>query len=133
MTFYIRPYAHRRLGRRWGAPMAADYENQGYALAVNVQEEEDAYVLTAIVPGLRSEDLSIQVIEDVVRIEGEYRPAEGEHLLRELPFGSFKRTLRLPAPLDPNKAEASIENGILTLRLPKAESARPKVIKVVSK
>jgi HSP20 family protein len=50
--------------------------------------------------------------------------------MRELPHGSFRRTLRLPATLDPEKAQAKITDGVLTLRLPKAESSRPKTIKV---
>jgi len=53
--------------------------------------------------------------------------------LRELPGGSFRRTLRLPAPVDSAKVEAKIADGVLTLRLPKAESARPKTIKIASK
>jgi HSP20 family protein len=77
--------------------------------------------------------LNIQIIEDTLSIEGEYGQHEGETLMSELPAGSFRRTLRLPAVLDVEKAEAHIENGVLTLRVPKAESARPKTIKVASK
>jgi HSP20 family protein len=53
--------------------------------------------------------------------------------MSELPAGAFRRTLRLPTELDAEKAVASIENGVLTLRVPKAESAKPKSIKVISK
>jgi len=89
-------------------------------------------VLTALVPGLSAEDLNISMFEDVVRIEGEYPQDENEYLLRELPLGSFQRALRLPAAVDSAKVEAKIADGILTLRLPKAESARPKTIKIQS-
>jgi HSP20 family protein len=51
-------------------------------------------------------------------------------MLQELPHGEFSRSLRLPVELDAAKAEAKIEDGLLTLRVPKAESARPKTIKV---
>jgi len=85
------------------------------------------------VPGLKAEDLKIEIVEDALSIEGEFGQHEGEYLMSELPAGTFRRTLRLPSELDAEKAAASIENGILTLRVPKAESARPKTIKVVTK
>jgi HSP20 family protein len=77
--------------------------------------------------------VKIQVLEDVVRIEGDFPRDENEYLLQELPNGSFRRELRLPSELDADKVEAKIADGVLTLRLPKAESARPKTIKVASK
>jgi HSP20 family protein len=85
------------------------------------------------VPGLRAEDLNIQVLEDIVRIEGEFKADESDYVLRELPSGAFRRSLRLPAPLQAEKVEARIADGVLTLRLPKAESARPKTIKVAAR
>ena len=81
-------------------------------------------------PGLKADDLTINILEDVVTVEGEIKQDENEYLLRELPSGSFRRSLRLPAPVDADKAEAKIADGVLTLTLPKAESARPKKIKV---
>ena len=126
MTFYLHPYPYRRLARRW-------VENQEQTLGVNVREEEEAYVLSALVPGLKSEDLNIQVLDDILRIEGEYKADDNKYLLNELPNGSFSRTLRLPAAIDAEHVEAKIIDGVLTLSLPKAESARPKKIKVTSK
>jgi HSP20 family protein len=130
MTFYVStsPY---HLARRW-AVRTAEQETPR-ALPVDLREQEDAYLLTAYVPGLRAEDLNIQIVEDTLTIEGEYSQHEGEALMSELPAGSFRRALRLPALLDAEKAEAQIENGVLNLRIPKAESARPRVIKVASK
>ncbi len=66
----------------------------------------------------------------MVSIEGEYKAVEAEFLLNELPSGTFRRTLRLPNEVDAEKVEAKIADGVLTLTLPKAESARPKKIKV---
>jgi HSP20 family protein len=128
MTFYLQSYPYAR-PRRW--MRAAQTVEQ--SLAANVRDEEDAFVVAALVPGLKAKDVSISILEDVVRIEGEYPQDENEYLLRELPGGPFQRTLRLPAPVDSNKAEAKIVDGVLTLRLPKAESARPKTIKIASK
>ena len=137
MTFYLHPYAYagpaRRLVRRWA-------EDREHTLGINVREEDDAYILSALVPGLKSEDLNIQVLEDVLRIEGEYKrsspvdkPDENEYLLRELPNGSFTRTVRLPSAIEAESVEAKIADGVLTLKLPKAESARPKKIQVTAK
>jgi HSP20 family protein len=99
-------------------------------LNVNVRDDEDAFVLSALVPGLKADDLNIQILEDVVRIEGEFQTNEEDYLLRELPNGSFRRTLRMPTEIDADKVEAKITDGVLTLRLPKAESALPKKIKI---
>ena len=126
MTFYMQTYPYRRMARRWA-------ENREQTLGINVREEDEVYVLSARVPGLKSDDLNIQVLEDVVRIEGEYKADESKYLVRELPTGSFMRTLRLPAPIDADHVEAEVTNGLLTLRLPKAESARPKQIKIKSR
>ena len=126
MTFYVQTYPYRRMVRRWA-------ENRDQTLGINIREEDDVYVLSALVPGIKSDELNIQVLEDVVRIEGEYQMDDSKYLVRELPNGSFKRTLRLPTPIDDEHVEAEVTDGVLTLRLPKAESARPKQIKIQSR
>jgi HSP20 family protein len=133
MTFYLHPYPYRRLARRWA-------ENHDQPLGVNIREEDEAYILSALVPGLKADDLHIQVLDDVVRIQGEYKRSspvdkadKNSYLLNELPHGSFTRSLRLPAAIDADHVEAQITDGVLTLRLPKAESARPKQIRIASK
>ena len=124
MTFYLQTYPYRRMARRWA-------EGREQTLGVNVRDEQDAYVLSALVPGIKSDEVNIQVLEDVVRIEAEYKADEDDgYLVHELPGGSFTRTLRLPAPIDAEQVEADVTNGVLTLKLPKAESARPKQIKI---
>jgi HSP20 family protein len=126
MTFYLHPYPYRRMARRLA-------DSNEHALGVNIREEDEAYVLSALVPGLKAEDLNIQVLEDVLRIEGKYKLDESEYLMQELPHGSFKRTLRLPTVIDADRVEAKITDGVLTLKLPKAESARPKKINITSR
>lgn len=132
MTFYLYPHMRRRhmMPRRW---MYTSDENVELRLAANVRDEEDAFVLTALVPGLKAEDLTINILEDVVTIEGEFKQEEHDYLLCELPNGKFHRSLRLPAPVNADKAEAKIADGVLNLRLPKAESAKPKKIKIAAK
>jgi len=127
MTLYIQPYPYRRAIRRWAQqPEQPEYR----PLNVNVREQDDVYVLSAPVPGLKAEELNIQVLENVVSIEGEYRAEEAEYLLNELPSGNFRRVLRMPADIQADKVEAKITDGVLTLSLPKAESAKPKKINI---
>lgn len=124
MTFYVQTYPYRRMARRWA-------EDRDQTLGINVREEDEVYVLSALVPGIKSDELNIQVLEDVVDIKVEYKADENNgYLVHELPSGSFTRTLRLPAPVDADQIEANITDGVLTLKLPKAESARPKQIKI---
>lgn len=125
MSLYIQPYPFRRVVRR-----LAEQPRQN-SLRVNVREDEDAYTLYALVPGLKAEDVNIQVLENVVSIEGEYKSDDNsDFVLNEIPQGDFRRTLRMPSEIDAEKVEAKIVDGVLTLTLPKAESARPKKIKV---
>jgi HSP20 family protein len=127
MTLYLQTYPYRQMARRW-------VENRAQTLGVNIREEDEAFVLSALVPGLKSDELNIQILDDVVDIKVEYKPEENNgYLVHELPSGAFTRTLRLPAPLDADHVEANVSDGVLTLKLPKAESARPKQIKIQSR
>jgi HSP20 family protein len=113
-------------------PYVAD--ERAYALPLDVIAKEDEYVMTAAVPGLEADDLSVEVLGETVTIRGEIKSEQnGEqdgYLLQERRYGKFSRTLNFPVELDGAKAEATVENGVLTLRVPKAETARPKTIKV---
>ena len=131
MTFYMSNHPYH-LARRWAAAQAQT-QDAAHPLPVDIRDDGEAYNLTAYVPGLKAEDLNIQVIEDILTIEGTFGNQEGEYLLSELPAGKFRRSLRLPTLLDSDKAEASIENGILSLRVPRIEAALPKSIPVSSK
>lgn len=131
MTFYLQTYPYNQVQRRPYRRLVRQWTNgDQHTLGVNIREEDEAYVLSALVPGLTAEDLNIQVLDDVIRIEGEYRQDENRYLVQEIPHGSFARTLRLPAPIDAGHVEAKIADGVLTLTLPKAESAKPKKIKI---
>jgi HSP20 family protein len=138
MTMYISPY-RRIAGLRHAMDRLIDESlaespvaEREMLLAVDVKGEDEAYELIALVPGLEAEDLSIEVLNNTITIRGEFKLAvEGaDYVTHELPQGRFMRTVTLPVALDPAKAEASIKNGVLTLRVPKAEAHRPKAIKV---
>jgi HSP20 family protein len=102
-------------------------------LAIDVLADDEAYEVVALVPGLDAEDLNIEVINNTVTLRGEFNSTASEdskYLVTELPAGRFSRVITLPTSLDPAKAEANIRNGVLRLRVPKAEAHRPKSIKV---
>lgn len=140
MTLYISPY--RRIARlrqemdRLLDDNYADEAKREMTLAVDVQANEDDYIVKALVPGLEADDLNIEILNNTVSIRGEFKSSFDEedvkYLSCELPNGSFSRLITLPTALDPAKAEASMKNGVLTLRIPKAEAHRPKTIKIAA-
>jgi HSP20 family protein len=94
----------------------------------------DSVVIKAALPGIRPEDVDITITGNSVTIKGEVKAEEEvkerDYILREHRFGSFSRTVTLPEGVDTDKAEASYENGILTITLPKREEVKPKSLKV---
>jgi HSP20 family protein len=139
MTMYISPYRRmsnlrEAMDRLLEESLAESAPSEReMRLAVDVQAEDDAYIITALLPGLSAEDINIEVINNTVSIRGEFKGTEKEeskYLLCELPAGRFSRVITLPTALDPAKAEANLKNGVFTLVVPKAEAHRPRVIKV---
>ena len=128
MHYYFTP--RRWSMRRWTNEPVREAE---FFLPVDVREEDAAYVIEAVVPGMKAEDINIQILDDVVTLEGARQVETDGYLMRELPYGTFRRTLQLPVAVNGDQAEATVSDGFLTLRIPKAETALAKVIKVQSK
>jgi HSP20 family protein len=100
---------------------------------VNVFNDGEDFVLVAELPGVKKEDLDIQVRGDTVRIQGKKSIADAEDASvhrRERAAGQFDRTLTLPAELDAAKVSAQYRDGVLTLRLPRAESAKLRTVAI---
>jgi HSP20 family protein len=111
---------------------------EGFSMPLDVYVTENDYIVRAVVPGLKPEDLKVEISDNTLTIKGEVFPPEktGEKvgiLLQEIRYGKFARSVSISGELDGDKAEALVENGILTLRVPKSEAAKPKVIKVKAK
>jgi HSP20 family protein len=107
-----------------------------FSIPMDLNSNEDEYTISAIVPGLASEDVNIQFNNGVLSIEGEYPEKSTDGLqvhLAELPTGKFSRSIEFTDPIDSEKIEAVLKDGILTLHIPKAEEAKPKTIKVGTK
>jgi len=93
----------------------------------------DEYVLTAMLPGLTAEDVDIQFNNGILTISGEYadKRVEGdEYFFSELPVGKFSRAIEFNEPVKHDKIDAAMKLGLLTVRIPKAEEAKPKSIKI---
>jgi HSP20 family protein len=103
--------------------------------AVNVYANQDGAVITAELPGVKSDDLDISVHRDSVTLSGERRTetdeAAGYHR-RERGQGRFVRALSMPFQVDPKTVEASLKNGVLRVHLHRAEEDKPRRIKVSS-
>jgi len=118
--------ASERNTARWG------WAAQGFP-ALNVWEEDEVLYAEAEVPGLKSDAIDISVVGADLTIRGrrggEAREGVAYHR-QERGTGEFNRVLRLPFEVDAAKVEATLTDGVLLVKLPKAESAKPKKIKV---
>ncbi|MER3418383.1 MAG: hypothetical protein C4343_04630 [Chloroflexota bacterium] len=103
-------------------------------LPLDVRTTPDALVVEAQLPGVRPEDVEITVEAGTLTISGEFkteaREDEGDYLVQEIRRGAFSRSITLPDGLEPDRATATFENGILTLRIPKAEQVKPRQIRI---
>jgi HSP20 family protein len=103
---------------------------------INLTEDKDRYYVRTELPGLKGDELDIQVTGKNLAISGERKIAAAEegarYHRREREAGSFSRMIGLPGEVDTEKVEASLENGILTITISKAEIAKPKQISVSS-
>jgi HSP20 family protein len=122
----------RFLDSAWG-------DTDGFAgdpLRMDVRESDEEVVVRAEIPGVDPKDLDIQLAGDVLVIAGEKKDEREERkaalTYSERRYGSFRRTLRLASPIDPDSVRAEHKNGVVTITLTKAESVRPKRIQVKS-
>lgn len=139
MTFYLTSPATvleaRRRAMRRLIDETVDSEPT-FTIPMNLTSSEDDYLVTAFLPGLESESVNIQFNNGILTIDGEYPEVQQESRethLAELPVGKFHRAIEFNNPIAADKVEATLKNGILTIRVPKAEEAKPKTIKVVTK
>jgi HSP20 family protein len=111
-----------------------EVSNRGWVPPVDIQETEEGYRLQAELPGLTKEDIQITLENNVLRLTGERkfeREARKESFHRiERTYGSFSRAFALPNQVNAEGVQASFENGILTLMVPKAEQAKPRKIAI---
>lgn len=108
---------------------------RNFRLPLDAYVTPDRIVITANMPGIKPDDVEITIEGDTLTIKAERSaPIENvEYVMQERPFGVFSRTLNLNVPVEAAQAEAHFDNGLLTLVIPKAESVKPRTIRVNGK
>lgn len=105
----------------------------GFTPLLDVRETEDKYLVMVDLPGVKSEDVSIEFNEQVLTVSGSRAPVEtGESQLAERPYGSFVRNLTLPKGVDSDQIKADYHEGVLNLHIPKPAEIKPKKIAISS-
>jgi HSP20 family protein len=111
--------------------------NSSWAPACDIFEDKEGIRIVAEVPGVKPEDVRLSLENNTLTIRGEKKQVsedKTEQVHRfERTYGVFERSFGLPTTVDPDKVEAEYNNGLLTVRLPKVERAKPRVIQVKSK
>jgi len=111
-----------------------EWEPLSHELALDVAETEDEFVVKASLPGINPDDLDITFSGRTLTIKGEIKEEEKKedvhYHLRERRYGTFSRSVTLPAPINADAIEARYEAGVLTLHLPKTDEVKPKRIAV---
>ena len=107
---------------------------EGITPAIDVHATDDEIVVTAALPGMRAEDVEITLTGQSLTLRGETKADESierdQYLFRERRFGTFSRSFELPVRVQSEKADASFADGVLTLRIPKAEEVKPRQIRI---
>lgn len=116
--------------------IAADgtMEQEGQ-LAVDVYQTEDDIIIIAPLAGVRKEDVELKIVDDVITIEGSRKkpaklPDNKNFLVQECFWGSFSRSIILPAPVKNDKVKAGFEDGILKITIPKSDRLKTRIINI---
>lgn len=132
--FSLRQAMDRLFEDSFVRPRSADDEHQ---LALDIRATDDEIVVEAALPGVKPEDVEISILGETLTINGAQRSEqsrdEAGYSYREIRRGSFSRTVTLSRGLMTDAASATFENGMLTLRIPKAEEAKPLQIRITPK
>lgn len=136
LPFWASPRGRRQF-RNW--TVRPEHFNGGRRMPVEVRADDESYIIRALVPGASPDEIQIEVLEDLVTLKANQAEQaepelEGEPLMSEIagPSGAYRR-IRLPESVEAEQVEAKLENGLLTVRLPKSEARRTKRIEVTAK
>ena len=110
---------------------------EGWTLAVDLLSEEDRYVLRADVPGMKPEDVTIEIEDDLLTVSGHHEETEeakrGEFVRRERRSGSFSRSMTLPKGVRAEDIEATCKDGVLEVSIPKAKQVEREKVTITPK
>ena len=118
----------------FSAPSLWSQRGDTFPVPLDLVEEEGQYIVKASMPGVNPEEVEITLADNMLTIKGESKQEsdedKGNYHVRERRYGSFMRQIALPMSVKTDEVEATHENGVLTLRLPKMEAVKPKKIAV---
>ena len=136
-THVLEPFRLMRNLLRWDPYRDFGFPEEGagtFLPSFDVKETSDAYVFTADMPGIRKEDLDIQLAGNRLSISGkreaESSSEEGRSYSQERSFGTFSRSFSLPEEVEPAKVAAELRDGVLHLMVPKSPEVRPQKITI---
>jgi HSP20 family protein len=116
------------------SPFVQEREADSQLLPLDVTTTKDSLVVHAALPGVKPDQVQITIENGTLTITGqtleEHAEEGASHLVREIRRGQFSRSVTLPNGLEPDKAEATFEHGVLKLRIPKAEQVKPRQIRI---
>lgn len=135
MIMRTEPPVYRNEETAWQSSATSQSENDAEGqLTIDVYQTDNDIVIKSTIAGVKPEDLDVSINNDMITIKGERKSEEAvtveNYYYQECYWGSFSRSVVLPVDVIPEKAEASLKNGILTIRLPKAETNKSKRIQV---
>jgi HSP20 family protein len=115
-----------------GQLMQTTFGDSAMPAIVDVEETDDAYIVDLDMPGVRRDDVNVEVVDNTLRITGEVKEKERTGVLRRQTrrVGAFEHVMALPAEVDPENVEATLHDGVLTVRLGKASRAKPRRVEV---
>jgi HSP20 family protein len=111
------------------------WAEEGMYTPIDLSETEDEFIVKMALPGIKPDEVEINVTGNTLTVRGEHKEDKEAQQARtwhrrEIRYGRFERSIALPTEVQADRAEATFENGMLTLRLPKAEAAKPKRIPI---
>ena len=126
----------RTLDQTFGGfvPQSLLSDASGWSPPVDIEETDDAYVIEADLPGVRRQDVNIELVGTELSVTGEIKEHERTGVLRRQTrrVGRFEYRVKLPDQVDSEKIDANLEDGVLTVRVPKSERAQRRKIEVKS-
>ena len=133
MTQRMRRMLDQTFELGWSSPLLT--EGAGWSPFVDIEEQDDVYELDVELPGVKRDDVNIEVIGNELSITGEIKEKERKGAIRRRTrrTGRFEYRVRLPDQVDASKIEASLDQGVLTIRVPKSERAQRQKIEIKSK
>jgi HSP20 family protein len=122
----------RMLDETFGGLAAPLLDGGAWSPPVDIEEQDDAYLIEAELPGVKREDIEIELVGDELTISGEIKERERQGILRRRTrrVGRFEYHVRLPERVDPEGVNAQLSDGVLTVRVPKSEQAQRRRIEV---